>query len=251
LKQEIVFFFLYIQFLDVIVVENYSGVNISIVSRLDVMNSDIKLNSEFFFLELDTVTCERDDRLLFENLNYQFKSGSIVQIEGPNGSGKTTLLRILAGLSSLYEGRVAWNGQPVSGSSVDYFKMMLFLGHKPGVNSILTPVENLQSIMGLRYPVSLEQIYFALREVGLYGFEDTPCHSLSAGQQRRVALARLYLSKEPVWLLDEAFTAIDKAGVEKLEALLLSRAESGGVVILTTHHELRISDQIQKIRLGS
>jgi heme exporter protein A len=188
--------------------------------------------------------------MLFENLSLHLHSGNIIQIEGPNGSGKTTLLRILAGLSSAYEGSIKWNGQPITGSSLDYFRDMLFLGHKPGVKTILNPVENLQASMGIRYPVELDEIYHALEQVGLYGYETTPCHSLSAGQQRRVALARLYLSKEPLWLLDEAFTAIDLAGVEKLEKLLVDRANAGGIVMLTTHHELRVATQIQKVRLG-
>ncbi len=203
-----------------------------------------------FSLDVENLYCERDDRVLFENLNLHLVSGNIVQIEGPNGSGKTTLLRMLAGLSSLYEGSIKWNGQSITSSSVDYFKNLFYLGHKPGVKAILTPVENLQATMGLRYPVDIDKIYHALKEVGLYGFEESPCHSLSAGQHRRVALARLYLSQEPVWLLDEAFTAIDKSGVDRLEHVLLDRAATGGIVVLTTHHELKVADQIQKIQLG-
>ena len=214
---------------------------------IQVKGQSSRLN---FSLDVENLYCERDDRVLFENLNLHLTSGNIIQIEGPNGSGKTTLLRMLAGLSFIYEGRIKWNGQAISSTSVDYFKDLLYIGHKPGVKSILSPVENLQAAMGLRYPVDLDAIYHALKEVGLYGFEETACHSLSAGQQRRVALARLYLSKEPIWLLDEAFTAIDKSGVEKLEHLLVDRAESGGVVILTTHHELKVADRIQKVQLG-
>jgi heme exporter protein A len=203
-----------------------------------------------FSLDVDNLSCERDDRMLFENLSLHLHSGNIIQIEGPNGSGKTTLMRILAGLSSTYTGSIKWNGLAITSSSLDYFKNLFFMGHKPGVKTILTPVENLQASMGIRYPVALDEIYYALEQVGLYGFETTPCHSLSAGQQRRVALARLYLSKEPLWLLDEAFTAIDLSGVEKLEQLLVDRANAGGIVLLTTHHELRVATQIQKVRLG-
>lgn len=201
-------------------------------------------------LRVESLFCERDERILFEDLNFAISTGEIVQIEGPNGSGKTTLLRILSGLSCAYEGKLFWKGEAIDSARIDFLSNLLYLGHKPGVKAVLSPVENLRTLMGVRQKITDKQIHEALEKVGLYGYEDTPCHSLSAGQHRRVSLARLYLSNDALWVLDEAFTAIDKSGVKALEDLLALRAKKGGTVILTTHHELQLETGFRKITLG-
>lgn len=201
-------------------------------------------------LKVCNLYCERDERVLFEQLDFSIESGEIVQIEGPNGSGKTTLLRILAGLSGAYEGDIYWNDEPVSDVRFDFNSELLYLGHKPGIKSIMNPVENLRALVGVRSSVTDQEILQALEKVGLYGYEDVPCHSLSAGQQRRVGLARLFLSQERLWILDEAFTAIDKKGVAALESVLVERANAGGAIVMTTHHELKLAQGYKKVRLG-
>ena len=195
------------------------------------------------------LSCERDDRLLFDGLNVVISPGTLTRIEGPNGAGKTTLLRILAGLSSDYSGTLNWRGQPVTQVREQYHREMLYLGHRPGIKALLTPLENLRSLLAPRRAVAEDDLWLALAQVGLGGFEDVPCHNLSAGQQRRVALARLHLSDEPLWLLDEAFTAIDKDGVKALEHLLEARTAQGGAVVMTTHHALGVA-RVQRILLG-
>ncbi len=207
-------------------------------------------SSDKELLRAEALFCERDERVLFEDLNFSINAGEIIQVEGPNGSGKTTLLRIISGLSGAYEGNMYWKGEDVSSARIDFLSNLLYLGHKPGVKTILTPVENLRALMGIRKNVTDKEIHGALKKVGLYGYEDVPCHNLSAGQHRRVALARLYLSNDALWVLDEAFTAIDKAGVKELELLLAERAENGGAVILTTHHELQLENGFKKLQLG-
>ena len=132
----------------------------------------------------------------------------------------------------------------------EFLSNLLYLGHKPGVKSVMTPIENLQSHMACRSVCTIDNIEKALDIVGLSGYEDVPCHSLSAGQHRRVALARLHLSDDPLWVLDEAFTAIDKAGVKALEQLMAERISKGGTVVLTTHHELTLDVPFRKIVLG-
>lgn len=201
-------------------------------------------------LRAESLFCERDERVLFEDLNFSINAGEIIQVEGPNGSGKTTLLRIMSGLSGAYEGKLFWKGEAINSARIDFLSNLLYLGHKPGVKAILTPVENLRALMGIRQSVTDEQIHRALEKVGLYGYEDVPCHNLSAGQHRRVALARLYLSTDELWILDEAFTAIDKKGVKELETLLQERAHQGGAVLLTTHHELQLESGFKKLQLG-
>ncbi len=202
-------------------------------------------------LQAKNLFCERDDRVLFEQLDFTLTGGEIVQIEGPNGAGKTTLLRILAGLSQAFEGEIYWKSRPLEQQRAEYFSQLLYLGHKPGVKAILSPLENLRAWLGVRRGASDECILGALKKVGLYGYEEVPCHSLSAGQNRRVALARLFLSTESVWILDEAFTAIDREGVINLETLMLRRAAEGGAIVLTTHHEFGQHRSLRKVRLGA
>ena len=181
------------------------------------------------------LACERDGRVLFSQLNLVVNAGDVVQIEGPNGCGKTTFLRAVTTLLSDYEGEIQWRGQSIHRVRTDYLANLLFIGHLPGVKKTLTPRENLQFLTRLHQQADNQAIEQALQKVGLYGYEDMPGHQLSAGQLRRVGLARLYLSKAPVWVLDEPYTAIDKQGVAELEKLFLQHASNGGCVILTTH----------------
>ena len=200
-------------------------------------------------LNVKQLFCERDDRILFEDLNFVVTQGEVVQIEGQNGSGKTTLLRILGGLSRNFEGDIYWKGGPMGDVADDFRRSLLYFGHQPGVKAILTPEENLNWYAAMHPAIVHEQIFDALEQVGLKGYEDVPCHMLSAGQNRRVSLARLYLSHAPLWILDEPFTAIDKRGVAAKEALIARHAERGGSVILTTHHELKMGDRVRRINL--
>lgn len=200
-------------------------------------------------LQVSNLFCERDDRVLFNNLNFSVYPGEILQVEGQNGSGKTTLLRILSGLSRHYEGNIFWRGTAVTEQTERFRRELLYFGHQAGVKAVLTPEENLTWYAALDADIDLQHIPDALNAVGLKGFEDVPCHMLSAGQNRRVSLARLYLSRAPLWILDEPFTAIDKKGVAAQEALLLQHAARGGSVLLTTHHELDLRRHVRRINL--
>ena len=142
-------------------------------------------------LQTVALACERDLRLLFENLELRLASGDMVQISGPNGSGKTSLLRLLAGLMQPTDGQVLLNGLPLTEQRGELARNLLWIGHAAGIKDLLTPEENLSWLCALHHPAEREAIWQALAAVGLRGFEDVPCHSLSAGQQRRVALARL------------------------------------------------------------
>lgn len=199
-------------------------------------------------LEIITLSCVRDERTLFQPLSFSVDAGDIVQIEGPNGAGKTSLLRLLAGLSRPEQGEVRWQHQPIQQQREHWHRSMLYLGHHPGVKAVLSPLENLR----FYHPdCDEEQIFAALESVELTGYEEVPVAQLSAGQQRRVALARLWLSQASLWILDEPLTAIDKTGVEKLMMKFAQHADNGGAVILTTHQDLPDrSARVRKIRLS-
>jgi len=202
-------------------------------------------NNTSAWLVANGLRCERDDRVLFQDLSFALGAGDIARITGPNGAGKSTLIRILIGLSAGYEGELLWQGDAMARNQYDFFANLLYLGHQPGVKANLTPEENLR--WNCR-DASRDDIYAALAQVGLRGYEDVQASSLSAGQHRRVALARLYLAPPRVWILDEPFTAIDKQGVAKLEQTIIHHAQQGGLVILTTHHDLAVP--VKHIELG-
>ncbi|MFQ2122971.1 cytochrome c biogenesis heme-transporting ATPase CcmA [Aeromonas jandaei] len=193
-------------------------------------------------LQVNNLSCVREDRTLFEHLSFTVSPGDLVQIEGPNGVGKTSLLRLLTGLSQPFSGEVLWNGENIRACRDEYHASLLYLGHQPGVKAALTPFENLTFYQQLHHSAQTKSdLWQILARVGLAGFEDNPTGQLSAGQQRRVALARLWLCNQPsLWILDEPFTAIDKQGVKVLEQLFLAHADRGGMVILTTHQDLTL-----------
>ena len=189
-------------------------------------------------LQAENLFCERDNRVLFKDLNFTVHRGQVIQIKGSNGSGKTTLLRILCGLNDAFRGELAWFNKPIQDHWEEVHSSLIYMGHRVGVNKVLTPSENLRWSVGLSTSVTNDQIDHALADMGLRGFEDSQCFTLSAGQQQRVSLSRLLLKKALLWVLDEPFTTLDQEGVNLLEGLLSQHANKGGAVIVTTHHEL-------------
>ena len=192
-------------------------------------------------LEARELLCERDERTLFSGLSFTLNAGEWVQITGSNGAGKTTLLRLLTGLSRPDAGEVLWQGQPLHQVRDSYHQNLLWIGHQPGIKTRLTALENLHFY---HRDGDTAQCLEALAQAGLAGFEDIPVNQLSAGQQRRVALARLWLTRATLWILDEPFTAIDVNGVDR------QHTEQGGIVILTTHQPLNVAEsKIRRISL--
>ena len=188
-------------------------------------------------LEFQALTFERDDWPLFNDLSGTINAGEILQITGPNGCGKTTLLHILATIQPFNTGSLCWLGSDISLCRQQYLSAIAFIGHKPGLKLSLTPRENLQWLAQLQ-PLTRCTSAEALVRIGLAGFEDVPCHTLSAGQLRRAALATLCMTQASLWLLDEPLTALDVQGIADLEALLLAHVEQGGAVVLSSHQAL-------------
>jgi len=203
-------------------------------------------------LDISGLGFERDGRQLVRGLSFAVKPGEVLRIEGPNGAGKTSLLRVLAGLYSGYQGDIHFNDELLTSRCRPLLQQQsLFLGHSPAIKMTLTARENLEWLAALQCrQVSAGILEAALAQVGLTGYEDVPCRQMSAGQQRRVALARLFLAPLSLWMLDEPFTALDKTAVLELEGWINDFAAQGGAVVLTTHHDLTTVTPLQSIVLG-
>ncbi len=203
-------------------------------------------------LEVVELECRRGDRLLFSGLSFTLEPGTLLHVRGRNGSGKTTLLRTLCGLLTPDGGDILWNGENVRRLGEDFHRETLYFGHLNGIKSDLTACENLTVSAILDGDRAQESdILAALDRMGLAGFEDLPTKMLSQGQKKRVALARLLLSKAPLWILDEPFTALDLEAIDRLQKLIAGHVAAEGLTILTTHQEVPLtSGQIRRLHLG-
>jgi heme exporter protein A len=203
-------------------------------------------------LEAHNLSCVRDDRTLFENLSFRLQSGQILLLEGRNGSGKTSLLRLLCGMRQPDAGQILWNSEDIYQLGPEYFAHISYVGHKDGVKQDLTAYENLKLARGLGAPNANISIDEALDQVELWGFDDVPARNLSAGQQRRLALARLLVTRANLWILDEPFTSLDTLGISIVETLFANHVAQGGMLAVTSHHKVTLDDaEIIRINLSS
>jgi len=203
-------------------------------------------------LDARLLQASRDDRVLFSGLDFRLAPGQVLQVAGPNGAGKTTLLQGIAGLFPLEAGSLTWKGVPVADDPDAFRSDLIWLGHHPGLKLMLSPRENLAWLSRLRgLSPTMEAMDAALDKVGLYGYEEVPLARLSAGQKRRVALARLFVEGRPLWILDEPFTAIDRQGVVELEGWLRDHAASGGMILLTTHHAFAPAFPVERLDVAA
>ena len=190
-----------------------------------------------------SLTCERGSRLLFENLEFSVHSGQGMIIQGSNGAGKTSLLRIITGLSQPVEGTVSWNDHNIDNIAEEFQQQLLYIGHLAAVKTELTVRENLQLLKRF-WPSDAESSIADLAEnVGLRQRLSVSCSRLSAGQLRRVSLARLFISTQKLWILDEPLTALDVDFIEVVENCLQNHLKEGGIAILTTHRGINLGEQ--------
>lgn len=187
-------------------------------------------------IRTENLCFERDEIKVIDRVNLELNSGDLLQVEGCNGSGKTTLLRLLTTAVKPTSGRIFYQGKKLSDCRYEYCSNIIFIGHQIALKERLTPVENLNWLS----PIGLSQdsINRALDLVGLRDFETAPSWSLSAGQKRRVALARLILSNAKIWFLDEPFTAIDTQGIGLMRQLIDDHVSKGGAVVFSTHQSV-------------
>lgn len=198
-------------------------------------------------LEARNLSCVRDERVLFSELNFVLTSGQVLLIEGANGAGKTSLLRILTGFRKPDDGDLFWDDLLIDDTQ-DFYQDTAYIGHNNGLKDTLTAEEN------LRYAQALASITVtiddALEQVGLNGYQDTLVRFMSAGQRRRLALARLLCTHKPLWILDEPFTSLDRASIKLFEQFITTHVTQGGLVIMTSHHDTQLpSSLVQKIHL--
>jgi heme exporter protein A len=193
----------------------------------------------------------KTDRLLFEHLNFAVEQGGLLYVKGQNGAGKTSLLRVLAGLVNADSGEVYFSQQNIKDCRDDYHQYLVYFGHKLGINQTLSAVENLQYwCKQHRVVISVDKIFNTLAQLNLVGLEDIPVANLSAGQQRRVALARFWFKQNAkLWILDEPFTALDNQGIELISKQITQFLIGGGAVVKTSHQAFRLDYPTDELTL--
>jgi heme exporter protein A len=193
-------------------------------------------------LSVSQLSCVRGERRLFSGLAFELGAGEWLHVQGENGAGKTTLLRTLVGLSHPDAGEIRWRGESIVNLGEDFRREILYLGHHGAVKEELTPLENLSLAAALDgRKLDEREALIALHRFGLKGREELPVRFLSAGQKRRVLLARLVTRKALLWVLDEPFTALDVKAVDMLSALIGEHVGSGGMAMLTSHQTMPIA----------
>ena len=192
-------------------------------------------------LQAQDLACVRGERKLFSNLSFGLSSGDCLHVRGENGVGKTSLLRLLTGLSKPDAGQILWNQKSIAKQTDLYHRELLFLGHRDALKEELTALENLQiyaDLDGITLPI--EKALAALWRFGLRGRENLPVNFLSAGQKRRILMARMLTRQAKLWILDEPFNALDVNAVAQLEDLMAEHLALNGMLILTSHQAVNI-----------
>jgi len=210
------------------------------------------LSVELLMLQAVSLRCSRGERRLFSDLNVKVERGSLLAVVGENGSGKTSLLRIFSGLLPPEQGSVLWDGQDIHQLKELYSGQLTYIGHLNGIKDDLTPLENVTSSMSLAGEVcSNNGAKEALEAIGLKRpIHHLPSKVLSQGQKRRVALARLWLSTRPLWLLDEPFTSLDRAATTVVTQRLHAHLHRGGLAVVVTHQEVALpSETMHRLNL--
>lgn len=192
----------------------------------------------------------RGDRHVLKGVSFELGSGELLHVTGPNGSGKTTLLRVLTGLLRPEQGRIAWHGEEIAAAPSDYQRALAYASHEPALKSDLSALENLRFLVGLKRRLSTAELTAALQRTGVAHCADLPVRVLSAGQRRRVAMARVLAVQAKLWLLDEPYTNLDVAGTELLSSLLQSHVAAGGMALVVAHHELNVEMARRRLDLA-
>ena len=196
------------------------------------------------------LSCKRQQQILFANISFELKSGEALFIEGPNGSGKSSLLRLLTGLSTPTKGEIYWQNQSIQYSRLTYWENLHYVSHQNGIKLGLTVMENLQ-LMAYLSEKQQDKIEETLSLLQLSHHQHTPTSYLSAGQKRRLALAKLWLFPKIIWILDEPCTALDAATQILFLTQLETHLQNGGISVMSSHHAMHLKNlATQTLSLG-
>ncbi len=199
-------------------------------------------------LSANDLTLIRGESCLFKDLSFTINAGELLVLEGQNGSGKTSLIRAILGMLNFESGEVLWNDIPINKQRQEFHGSLIWLSHRTGLKKDLTLQENLHFEGAIRSKLDVDQSQI-LKKLNIFDLKDLPIRSMSAGQQRRVALARLLLFDAPIWLLDEPFTNLDDEGQNIVLDLINSHLSSGGICVIAAHQEFNINASKIKVRL--
>jgi heme exporter protein A len=186
---------------------------------------------------------------VLKGVSLALRPGELLQVAGPNGTGKTTLLRVACGLLRPEQGRVTWCGQPITGIRPRYQSALVYAAHEPALKGDLTPLENLRYLVGMKRSVPTAELEAALERTGVAACAQLPVRVLSAGQRRRVALARVLAMRSPLWMLDEPFTNLDAAGSALVTDLLREHVSAAGMALVVAHHDIALSGTLRRLEL--
>ena len=191
----------------------------------------------------------RGDRHVLRGVSLDVHPGELMHVSGPNGTGKTTLLRVVSGLLRPEKGSVAWQGRSIAATAAEYQSALAYASHEPALKSDLTALENLRFTVGLKRRVTAAELRSSLERTGVANCADLPARVLSAGQRRRVAMARVLAFRADLWLLDEPYTNLDGSGSSLLSALLAEHVGQGGVALVVAHHDLNVAVRTRPLAL--
>ena len=199
-------------------------------------------------LSANDLTLIRGESCLFQGLGFALNPGELLLLEGQNGSGKTSLMRAIAGMLSLESGEILWNEIPVNDQRQEFHGALVWLAHRTGLKGDLTLVENLHFEASLRPQANVDFDAVCSR-LGIARLKSLPLRSLSAGQQRRVALARMMLADVPLWLMDEPFTNLDREGRALVMQLTEEHLGNGGMCVMAAHQDVEINATVTRVSL--
>ncbi len=202
-------------------------------------------------LAVDDVHVWRGDRHVLKGVGLRLGPGELLQIWGPNGAGKSTLLRVICGLLRPEQGTVRWAGIPIAENPGAYHAALAYASHEPALKADLTALENLRFSVGLKRRTADPELRAALTEAGVGACADLPARVLSAGQRRRIALARVLAVQAPLWLLDEPYTNLDANGAQLLSRLLAGHLDRGGSALIVAHQTLVLDRPVRRLELGT
>jgi heme exporter protein A len=209
------------------------------------------MNSAADDLKVDDVHVWRGDRHVLKGVAFSLRPQQLLHVSGANGSGKTTLLRVVCGLLRPEQGGVSWLGRSIASIRAEYQTALAYASHEPALKGDLTALENLRFAVGLKRRVTAAELHASLERTGVAACAALPARVLSAGQRRRVAMARVLAMGASLWLLDEPYTNLDAAGADLVSGLLQAHVGQGGMALVVAHHELTLDCHVRRLELNA